>query len=556
MITIVTSLIKKTQQENTKEMIPHFVSLAMLGLPICIYVSTEYDEELMPIFDFFPNVKKMKIVSLLETNVYKLYNESTIPPEFPEHRNIEKDTWECIVYSHTKHEFMEDTISTNPWNSTHFAWMDIQIMNLIKNKSGIYLYLKGLSQSTLLTPYLTFPGCWNKLEQNKINDVLNAVHWRFCGGFCIGDKESMVNFCKLHREQIPLFLKEHNKWIWDFNFWAWLETFHADKWSPVWYRGDHNDSIFMMSSDFYTAPLKNQSTIVYPYPDIHNYYPTSAAYLYTGGKHILNTRYVNYWIYPNGCYLFHSGQHLIENKNMLSELNAETFIPEYYKEIQETLDIPITEGISRGIEDIRLYEVNNKIKYVATTIGYSSSGKPRIIIGNYDIDNASIIDGSIINPQHDTWSEKNWIPIIKRKDRHTNMLEDEEWFIYKWSPMEIGKIDYEKKELVIIKTHPTFSPLFSKMRGSTIFQEVEEGLLGVVHFSEEHGPRHYYHMLLLLDKETFAPIKYTETFCFEKLGVEFCIGFAVNKDIYTFWISRHDRDPVTIQISKKEIKWI
>ena len=160
---------------------------------------------------------------------------------------------------------------------------------------------------------------------------------------------------------------------------------------------------------------------------------------------------------------------------------------------------------------------------------------------------------SVINPPYDTWSEKNWIPIIK-KENNTN--DEEELFIYKWSPMEIGKIDYEKKELVIVKRYPMSSPLFSKMRGSTIFQEVEDGLLGVVHFSEEHGPRHYYHMLLLLDKETFAPILYTETFCFEKLGVEFCIGFAVNNDNYMFWISRHDRDPATIQIEKSVIKWI
>ena len=553
MITIITSLIKKSETENIKEMIPQFVSLAMIGLPICIYLSPEYDKELSIIIDFFPNVKKMNILSLQETYVYEEYNNASTPPELPNNRNMQKDTLECLLYSHTKHEFMEHAISINPWNSTHFAWMDIQIMDLIKNKSGIHKYLQGLSQSTLSTPYLTFPGCWSKLEKDKINDVLNSVHWRFCGGFCIGDKESMIKFCNLHREQFLPFLKEHNKLVWDFNFWAWLETFHEDKWKPIWYRGDHNDNIFMMSSDFYTAPLSKKTTLIYDYPQIHNYYPTSAAYLYTGGKHILNTRYVNYWIYPNGCYLFNSGKQLIENKNMLSELNQETFLPEYYKEIREQIDLPITDGISKGIEDIRLYEVNNQVKYVATTIGYSPSGNPRIIVGNYDIKNACVIDGTVINPPYDTWSEKNWIPIIK-KENNTN--DEEELFIYKWSPMEIGKIDYEKKELVIVKRYPMSSPLFSKMRGSTIFQEVEDGLLGVVHFSEEHGPRHYYHMLLLLDKETFAPIRYTETFCFEKLGVEFCIGFAVNNDNYMFWISRHDRDPATIQIEKSVIKWI
>ena len=87
--------------------------------------------------------------------------------------------------------------------------------------------------------------------------------------------------------------------------------------------------------------------------------------------------------------------------------------------------------------------------------------------------------------------------------------------------MEIGQVNENTNMLEIVKTYPTNPQLFCKVRGSTTFTETEDGLVGLVHFSEEHLPRHYYHMLVILDAETFHLKKYTETFCFEKLGVEF-----------------------------------
>jgi hypothetical protein len=99
------------------------------------------------------------------------------------------------------------------------------------------------------------------------------------------------------------------------------------------------------------------------------------------------------------------------------------------------------------------------------------------------------------------------------------------------------------------------NPLFRKIRGSTIFEETPDGFLGLVHQSEEHSPRHYYHMMVLLDKETLHIKNYSEFFCFEKLGIEFCIGFKKVEHDYLFWISRHDRDPVLVVVDEAEITW-
>ena len=533
--------------------------LVSLDIPLCIFVTQEYYNS---VFLEHPRIK-YRIFDNSESWISKEIAAINETIELPENRNESKDTFSFLESGHVKHELLELAIEENPWSSTHFAWIDFNISKIVKNQEGIKEFFHWLDYFMKEEPFLTIPGCWSKLDKDKINDILNTVHWRFCGGFLLGDSRSVRELCELYREVLPLFLREHKKLVWDFNFWAWLETVYEERWKAIHYKGDHNDSIFLCSADHYTRIIDN--IIIkkeYDYPVIETYYPTSASYLFFRGEHWINTRYVNYWIYPNGCYLFNNfeGKHLIENKNMLSKLDEKTMEPIFYKEIQENIDYPVNKRISVGLEDVRLYEFNGKIKYIAATTGYSSNEKSRMIVGEYDLESGTICRGQIIQPPNniDSWCEKNWIPLIE---------EEKELFIYKWYPMEIGHIDYEKGELVIDYTIPNSFPLFSKVKGSTLFYDIlshkpcEDGLLGVVHISEEYEPRHYYHMLVLLDRETYSVKNYSETFCFEKIGIEYCIGFTpYERDgletKYTFWISRHDRDPLMIQILCSEIRWL
>lgn len=131
-----------------------------------------------------------------------------------------------------------------------------------------------------------------------------------------------------------------------------------------------------------------------------------------------------------------------------------------------------------------------------------------------------------------------------------------EIFIYKWSPMEIGKLvksENGELNLEIIESYDIQEPWFHKLRGSTVFSKVDGKLLGVTHFSEEGSPRRYYHMLIELDPVNLKPLRYSIPFYFLNKGVEFCIGFTVIKDDYVFWISQNDRDPLTVIVEKKDI---
>jgi hypothetical protein len=174
-----------------------------------------------------------------------------------------------------------------------------------------------------------------------------------------------------------------------------------------------------------------------------------------------------------------------------------------------------------------------------------------MVVGNYDYETKTYSDSRIIQPPTDTWCEKNWVPISPPTAPGSKQK-----FVYKWAPMEIGEIT-DDNQLSIVHTYEDTKsiPLFSKMKGSAPFVEHNGDLVGIIHFSEETRPRHYFHMLVVLDRETFKPMRYSEPFVFENIGIEFCIGFDVSiESKYLFWISQFDREPALIAIDMDRIK--
>jgi len=146
-----------------------------------------------------------------------------------------------------------------------------------------------------------------------------------------------------------------------------------------------------------------------------------------------------------------------------------------------------------GLEDIRLYEYNNQLRFIATNRNYAPVFKNRMVIGDYNIENLSYDNCQIIESPQNSQYEKNWIPIC---------YNGEECFIYSWFPMDIYRVNLETNTLVPVCRHldTIIAPNFYRVRGSTTFVEFGDVLIGVVHFSEETVPRQYYHMLVSLEK--------------------------------------------------------
>ena len=490
----------------------------------------------------------------------------------PENRNLAKDTLEYIVYMHSRTEIMEDAISENPWESTHFAWIDFNMPRLFSKKTDSLNMLRTIACHSFPETALYLAGCWPK---EALPNVASNICWRFCGGFFLGDAKSLNGFAELSREYMVEFLEKYGRLTWEVNYWAWLEYEKSDKWASKcngkWYRGDHNDTILnvlnAISADTYTVSIAPHSELLdLSYPNLQDYIPGSPSYVqWTDAasgetRHLLNTRFVNYWLYPNGYYRFHDSDMVIGNRNLVSELDASTLEIADYREMgQDLFDVSGDKmastpskkrHFSEGLEDIRLFVgPENQLRFIATNVNFSPvHGRNRMIVGDYDIDGLVYRNCRVVlPPENHGGMEKNWIPITRDLD---------ELFVYRWSPFEVGKVNPETNQLEIVERFPVKSWIFGKLRGSSTFVPYTRDaryLVGVAHFSEEHGPRHYYHMLVLLDKTTLRPVAYSSTFYFEKLLVEFCIGFALQEDKYVFWVSRFDRDPIRVRIEMDKI---
>lgn len=556
-ITFVTSCIyfnPPNEIDDIRSTANQFKEIVETGIHVVLYYSAKYESVVNDVFGNMTGVH-LKKMEMETTWIYKQCNDifGDEPIKLPESRNEIKDNAHFILEGHIKHELMEMTVNENPWNSTHIAWIDFDIHGIFRRKEESLTYLNWMTTLKYVETCLTIPGCWGKQEINDMTCITGRVNWRYCGGYLLGDMDSVLNMCMLYREKMQYFLETWQILPWYFNIWAWMETAYPERWNPIWYRGDHNDNLFLTSADMYTHPVACKEKIEYPYISIDTYYPTSASYLEYEGKHWLNTRYVNYWIYPSGCYHFNSGR-LINNKNVLSELDVEDWKPVDYRVVHEEVGLEEkADSFSKGLEDIRIWEHGGEVYYIATSIGYSGVGKSRMICGKYNLTEGRIEEGHVIEPPQDTWCEKNWIPL--------ELVDGKMRFIYKWMPLEVGEVvvnEEGKWKLDIVEKYDNVkNPIFHKVRGSSTFVEEGNMLVGVVHYSEEHSPRHYYHMMVELEKITGRIVRYSLPFCFEKLGIEFCIGFKIrDKKEYMYWISRHDRDPALMVVDKAEIGWM
>jgi len=340
--------------------------------------------------------------------------------------------------------------------------------------------------------------------------------------------------------------------VWDVNFWAWLEK-NTD-WKPIWYSANHNESIFKLPVFGYVEKLPILVEYKYKYPEIDHYRPSSASFLEWNENEdseqkektkiqILNTRYVNYEYLPSGHCIIHDTERKVKTQNYFCFMNS--FYPSMFYQVTE---IPFKMGVQnnpdssfQGIEDIRLYRYNNSVKFIATTVGYSPSGKNRMVRGSYHYKTYEICDVEIIEPPTDTMREKNWIPLV---------VNEKEYFIYSWTPFQIGQIvecqEKKKLEIVIQKEFTFWNG--QQIRGSSNFIWTPLGYVGVVHYSIDGTlPKQYYHSLIWLNAD-LLPTHFSNTFCFFKVGIEFCTSIFVEDKEIIFWISQQDRDPLEIRV--------
>ena len=240
--------------------------------------------------------------------------------------------------------------------------------------------------------------------------------------------------------------------------------------------------------------------------------------------YIINIRWVNYTfdeyniINPDLDIISLNSRFKI-NKD-LQKISDEIFLEEIYdKNIKY-----------EGIEDIRLFNMNNIIYYIGTCYN-KNLDLMSITCDLYKYNESSfIINENIINPDFYNLDK------IKRLEKNWSLLNYNGEFavIYSWSPILIGKIDFDNKIMNIVKIKYDTPDYFKDAKGTSTGYIFNNEIWFVLHKSQKNEflNKHYInyqHFFAIFDLDMNL-LRYSELFKLEDASVEFCLGIIVEKE--------------------------
>lgn len=245
MTTFVTAYLKVYDEEydlsrTFDNRLKYFMLLLEVGINICIFVEPELKNKFNELETKYKNLKVIQSISINDLELYKMTQDKSELCNLPDNRNETKDTKNYMFLMLAKLEFLKKTIDLNPYNSDYFCWVDFSLPYIFKDMNNTLLKIKNISNTEFKDDFIYLPGCWN-FKINNVNYLANNIVWRFCGGFLIGDKRSLIHFYIISHDYFLSFLNQTRKLVWEVNYWAWLES--QGLISPIWYLADHNDSI-------------------------------------------------------------------------------------------------------------------------------------------------------------------------------------------------------------------------------------------------------------------------------------------------------------------------
>ena len=226
----------RSKDKSIETCFKHFQRLASSGIKIHTFMSRYYFDQYR---HFIPNIPNIHIdfIELEDLQTYKELSE--IQYTLPSDRTGHHDTANFMILMNSKIEFVQKAMDANIFDTSHFAWIDFSICHVLKSWNSSSKFLQLMSATALQDKCLVFPGCWN--NDAEIETVFSKIHWRFCGGFFLGDRTSLQNMHTLYRTHFANIVLSYGILAWETNLWRFLEVFHG--WSPQWYYANHDDSI-------------------------------------------------------------------------------------------------------------------------------------------------------------------------------------------------------------------------------------------------------------------------------------------------------------------------
>lgn len=323
------------------------------------------------------------------------------------------------------------------------------------------------------------------------------------------------------------------------NFYIQPTKYKESQLELIKYYNSHGGHIYS-NLEFYVQPIKLKSERLLNFRTEGDYIPTSTSICKLNKSYRLNVRYVNYRIQRDGSYLMMKDG-ILSRDNPVKTRNFTILMDSDFQEQSElqemTPDFPSHRSVHiQGLEDLRIYQDGDSIKWAGTSMEYSHDGKIRQIMGDYDIESRKLKNGLSLIPPTNSDCEKNWIPLGNNE------------FIYGWKPFRLGVINNAKFETTMVQETPKY---FEHIRGSSNVVEYKSALWAITHIVMYTTPRKYYHQLMKLNKQTRKIEAYTLPFYFKTNHIEYCLGIEMRDETLIAIVSQNDANPilVTIQLS-------
>ena len=238
-VTFVTAFLNMNEERPSCRKLDTYVSLFQhildSNINIHLYLSPDY-------YDMFKDrfSSDKVVVESIRLEDFRAYKElSTMNVQLPAVRNGDKDTYNFLTFINSKTELMKKSVHNNVFNSTHFAWIDFGIFHIIKDIENTKQIIHKLSTTKLKESFLAVTGIY---PLRRFVDFSN-IDWRYCGGFFVGDIQSIIHFDNLYKDYFLRITKQYGILTWEANMWLFFEQFL--NWTPIVYLAQsHDDTMF------------------------------------------------------------------------------------------------------------------------------------------------------------------------------------------------------------------------------------------------------------------------------------------------------------------------
>jgi tetratricopeptide (TPR) repeat protein len=245
---------------------------------------------------------------------------------------------------------------------------------------------------------------------------------------------------------------------------------------------------------------------------------SSACIIKEDNTYILNIRLVNYTIDNQGRY--HNCDRYIVTTNKF------VILDDQFKILYENLlKVKFTDRKYIGVEDVRLFKMNNELMYIGT--GYHANNTIGIVHGKYDATELTDVR-ELKQTFNNSQCEKNWVFVDYKEAPH---------IIYKWNPLQLCEL---KENTIHVVKEIKMPRLFSHARGSTCGFKFGNELWFVLHMVSYEEPRHYYHFMAVFDA-SMNLLRYSAPFTFKGEPIEYCLGLIVEENRVLITYSCWDR---------------